>query len=243
MANIDPPPDQPPDQPDQPPDQPAAPPQPHFWTRVRQWTPGYGTVLVLIGVAYALCAAQTGTQPTAIALLVQLVTIAVIFRVSHVPHHIRQVASIILIIAAIAILIVWVSSAGGTSVKIGMTSAAVIFYGIAPAAIIGHQIHRNVVDAQTIFAVVSAYILIGMAFTFAYALASISGNIFSGQGVDSLSHLLFFSFTSLTTTGYGNYVPVTAMGQSIAIAEVLAGQLFIALAIARVVTAWIPRRH
>jgi hypothetical protein len=220
----------------------APPPPPRFWRRIGRWTPGYGSVLVLIGIAYALCAAQTGTQPTAIALLVQLLTVGVIFRVAHVRRSLRRFASVVLIVVAVGIVIVWVSGADGDGVKIVMSTAAVVFYGVAPAAIIGHQIHRDVVDAQTIFAVISAYILIGMFFTFTYVLASIPGNIFHGATVDSLSELLFFSFTSLSTTGYGNIVPVTAGAQTLAIAEILAGQLFIGLAIARVVTAWIPKR-
>jgi len=213
-----------------------------LWQRILAWTPGYGTVLILIGIAYALCAAQIGTQPTALALLMQLLTVGVIFRVSEVRPSLQRVAFVVLVVAAVAIAIVWASGAGGTAVKIGMTSAALVFYGVAPAAIIGHQIHRDIVDAQTIFAVVSGYVLIGMFFTFAYVLMSVSGNIFQGEGVSSLSQVLFFSFTSLSTTGYGNFVPVTAPGQTLAIAEILTGQLFIALAISRVVTAWIPRR-
>ncbi|GAA3892234.1 hypothetical protein GCM10022381_37440 [Leifsonia kafniensis] len=220
----------------------TAPPPTHFWARILSWTPGYGTVLVLIGIAYALCAAQTGTQPTAFALLVQLLTVGVIFRVAEVRKRIQDVATIILIVAAVGIAIVWASGAEGTGVKIALAMVAVVFYGVAPAAIIGHQIHRDIVDAQTVFAVISAYILIGMFFTFAYVLASIPGNIFQGEGVGSLSEILFFSFTSLSTTGYGNFVPVTASGQTLAIAEIITGQLFIGLAIARVVTAWIPKR-
>jgi hypothetical protein len=219
----------------------ASPPA-NFWERILAWTPGYGTVLVLIGIAYVLCAAQTGTQPTAVALLVQLLTAGVIFRVSKVPKALRTVATVVLIIAAVGVAIVWASGAEGTWVKIVMTTAAVVFYGLAPAAIIGHQIHRDIIDAQTIFAVVSAYVLIGMFFTFAYVLASIPGTLFPGEDVNSLSEILFFSFTSLSTTGYGNFVPTTAAGQSLAIAEILCGQMFIGLAIARVVTAWIPRR-
>ncbi|MGO4103610.1 potassium channel family protein [Leifsonia sp. YAF41] len=222
----------------------APPPVPpaHFWERIVAWTPGYGTVMLLIGVAYALCAAQIGLQPSALALLVQLLTVGVIFRVAEVKKVIRDVATVVLIVAAVGIALVWISGAEGTWVKVAMTAAAVVFYGVAPAAVIGHQIHRDVIDAQTIFAVVAAYILIGMFFTFAYVLASIPGNIFKGEGVGSLSEVLFFSFTSLSTTGYGNFVPVTATGQTLAIAEILAGQLFIGLAIARVVTAWMPRR-
>ena len=139
-------------------------------------------------------------QPSALALLVQLLTVGVIFRVAEVKKVIRDVATVVLIVSAVGIALVWISGAEGTWVKVLMATAAVVFYGVAPAAVIGHQIHRNVIDAQTIFAVVSAYILIGMFFTFAYVLASVEGNIFKGEGVGSLSEVLFFSFTSLSTT-------------------------------------------
>jgi hypothetical protein len=51
---------------------------------------------------------------------------------------------------------------------------------------------------------------------------------------------LFFSFTTLTTVGYGNVVPVNAFVQGIAIAEAISGQLFLVIAVARVVSGWKP---
>ncbi|WP_431279421.1 ion channel [Leifsonia poae] len=45
----------------------------------------------------------------------------------------------------------------------------------------------------------------------------------------------------MTTTGYGNLVPVTSGVQSVAIAEAITGQLFLVTAIARVVTGWTGR--
>jgi hypothetical protein len=63
---------------------------------------------------------------------------------------------------------------------------------------------------------------------------------FGAGHVDSLSSQLFFSFTTITTTGYGNLVPVTASVQSVAVAEAIVGQLFLVIAVARVVTAWRP---
>jgi hypothetical protein len=53
---------------------------------------------------------------------------------------------------------------------------------------------------------------------------------------------LFFSFTTLTTTGYGNYVPAGNPGQSFAVAEMLVGQLFLVTAVAKVINAYTPTR-
>ena len=56
-----------------------------------------------------------------------------------------------------------------------------------------------------------------------------------------MSQDLFFSFVTLTTTGYGNLVPAGNPGQSMAVLEALLGQLFLVTAVGKIVTAWRPR--
>jgi hypothetical protein len=57
-----------------------------------------------------------------------------------------------------------------------------------------------------------------------------------------MSDALFFSFVTLTTTGYGNLVPASNPGQSLAVMEAVLGQLFLVTAVAKIITAWKPRR-
>ena len=57
-----------------------------------------------------------------------------------------------------------------------------------------------------------------------------------------MSQALFFSFVTLTTTGYGTLVPATNPGQSLAVMEAVLGQLFLVTAVAKIITAWKPRR-
>jgi hypothetical protein len=57
-----------------------------------------------------------------------------------------------------------------------------------------------------------------------------------------MPQILFFSFTTLTTTGYGNLVPAANPGQTVAVAEMLLGQLFLITAFGKVVSAWQPAR-
>jgi hypothetical protein len=89
---------------------------------------------------------------------------------------------------------------------------------------------------------IAAYLMAGMAFAFAYrALGALqSGPLFGSQGEGSFSQDLFFSFTTLTTTGYGNLVPATNPGQTLAVSEMLIGQLFLVTAVAKVVSTWRP---
>ena len=93
------------------------------------------------------------------------------------------------------------------------------------------------VDLQTLVGFVTAYVMVGMMFTFVFNLiALVSAVPTFGEGtVDSLSSQLFFSFTTLTTTGYGNIVPVLPAVQGIAIFEAITGQLFLIVGVARIV--------
>ena len=56
-----------------------------------------------------------------------------------------------------------------------------------------------------------------------------------------MSQDLFFSFVTLTTTGYGDLVPAGNPGQSLAVLEALLGQLFLVTAVGKVVSVWRPR--
>ena len=49
------------------------------------------------------------------------------------------------------------------------------------------------------------------------------------------SDLIYFSFTTLTTVGYGDVHPVRRAARSLAVAEALIGQLYVAILIAGLV--------
>jgi Ion channel len=86
--------------------------------------------------------------------------------------------------------------------------------------------------------------MVGMSFAFAYrALGALqAGPFFGTQGEDNFSQDLLFSFTTLTTTGYGNLIPAVNPGQTLAVLEMLTGQLFLVTAVAKVVSSWRPGR-
>jgi hypothetical protein len=81
-----------------------------------------------------------------------------------------------------------------------------------------------------------------MAFAFVYRTLAVAGGgaFFGSQGEGTFPQDLFFSFTTLTTTGYGNLVPASNPGQTLAVSEMLIGQLFLVTAVAKVINAWQP---
>jgi hypothetical protein len=116
-------------------------------------------------------------------------------------------------------------------------------YLVAPISIVRHLGVRRVIDLETFLGSVAAYVLIGMSFAYLYRTLGVvqTAPFFGGQGDGRFPQDLFFSFTTLTTTGYGDLVPSGNPGQSLAVLEMLLGQLFLVTAVAKVVSGWRPR--
>ena len=90
---------------------------------------------------------------------------------------------------------------------------------------------------------VAAYLLLGLMWAFLYqAVALLSPEAFkraSIVGVDSINalqkDLIYYSFVTITTVGYGDIVPVHPFARMLAMIEALIGQLFPAILLARLV--------
>ena len=98
------------------------------------------------------------------------------------------------------------------------------------------------VDFRTILGAISVFTLLGLLFAFlfvAFANASHT-DFFTGVADPRSSDYLFFSYTTLTTTGYGNLVPAGTVGQSFAVFEMLLGQFFLVTLVAGLVSLWRP---
>jgi hypothetical protein len=204
--------------------------------------PEYGTVLLLIAVAYGLCATQATAKSNSITLLLQLVTVGIIFHAAGVGRILRTITYVVLLVAATLVTIASFIHVQGKELDIALSAAAMASYLVSPAVILNQQVRRPRIDVQTLLAAISAYLLVGMFFTFVYNLSGLISpvGIFGTVETNTLSAQLFFSFSSLTTTGYGNLVPVNSLGQTVAVTEAITGQLFLVVAVARVVTAWVP---
>ncbi|MCJ7557262.1 MAG: potassium channel family protein [Gammaproteobacteria bacterium] len=104
------------------------------------------------------------------------------------------------------------------------------------------------VNVNMIYGAVSVYMLIGLAFAFVYAgLAGLDPESFSGldQGPgarDLFLQIIYFSFVTLSTLGYGDILPVSDLARPLAYAEAIAGQLYLTVLVARLVGMHISER-
>ena len=97
------------------------------------------------------------------------------------------------------------------------------------------------VSVQSIFGAVSAYVIIGLMFASLYgAINQFTAGDFFVQGVAAatLKTFQYFSFTTLTTLGYGDYTAAQSGGQAVAVMEAMLGQIFLATLVARLVSAF-----
>lgn len=94
------------------------------------------------------------------------------------------------------------------------------------------------VTADTLKGGIALYVLMGVAWTVYYAvLFDFSPNSFDGViPSEALADLLHFSFTTLTTLGYGNILPMVAPARIASDLEAITGVLYPAILISRLVS-------
>ena len=98
---------------------------------------------------------------------------------------------------------------------------------------------------QTILGAVCVYLLWGFSYSFLYATIAIFSPtpFFLHAQPATSSTFLFFSYTTLTTVGYGNLIPASDLGQMRAMLEALLGQVSLVIIVARLVSLWGQERH
>jgi hypothetical protein len=206
----------------------------------------YGLVILLVMLSYGIAAAYGGSDVgRMVMILVQLVTVWLVFTVSEARRAQRLAGGMVLIVLALTAAVVL----GGLSVTQAQWATAlaegplllvlVALYALTPVVIVGHVVRRPGVDRAAFYGGVAAYLLIGMTYAFAYvALGELPGSspFFGAEGDGTTAQCLFFSFTTLTTTGYGDLVPAGNPGQSLAISEAVLGQLFLVTALGKIVS-------
>jgi len=102
----------------------------------------------------------------------------------------------------------------------------------------------EVMTADKLFGAAAAYLMIGSFWATAYALTNLFyPGSFPGLGdahKADLTDFLYFSYTVLTSTGFGDIVPKTRQARAICNVEQLTGVLYLAVLIARLAGVYPP---
>jgi len=129
------------------------------------------------------------------------------------------------------------------SLTILNTALRLIFLGFLLAVLLVQVFGEGPVTAHRIRGAIAVYLLLGGAWALLYHMVALTiPNSFHlpeglAAGDQALQRILtYFSFTTLTTTGFGDITPVHPMTRTLAMFEALTGQLYLVITMARLVS-------
>ena len=154
---------------------------------------------------------------------------------------VRTVAAAILVASAIGTVIgVHLGGDAGRGAASVWTAALLL---VTVTLLVRQILSHPSVTVQSIYGAISAYLLIGLMFAACYsAMYFLHGrSFFSGGQRGTASAFQYFSFTTLTTLGYGDFTAATSLGRAVAMLEAMTGQIFLATLVAKLVASFRPR--
>jgi hypothetical protein len=209
--------------------------------RAERVSDAFGLVLALVLLTYVLTSLMENRGWSSVVLTVATgATSVVALTSSHVRARLVRIA---ISLSLLTVLLAAIGAATGDHTWLNVASAIqVSLLTVAMAAVLRRVLTASEVGSRTILGALSVYAVLGILFTFVYgAIDRIqSGPFFEAHPHPVGSDFLFFSYTTLTTTGYGNLVPGGQPGQLVSGLEMMAGQIFLVTLVAGLVSLWRP---
>ena len=113
-----------------------------------------------------------------------------------------------------------------------------LFYGICLFVFLHRIFSETTVTADTIQGGIAVYFLSGLLWAFFYEtllLFNPDAILFSNHVLGKFSDIIYFSFVTMTTLGYGDIIPVSRMAKNLALLEAVWGQTYLTVLVARLV--------
>jgi hypothetical protein len=216
----------------------AAPRRRSFLAR-RTGTDDFGIVLSLLVTAYVAFALSSDLWVEVVVFVLYLFTLGLAVRTSAPMPRQKRFVRVALLVSAVVTLVAFVTLPRDVADAV-LDGVICVILMTALVVILDRILRRTAVTVQSLAGALSAYLIIGMFFASLFGVmdALTPGPFFaSGEEANSRS-FQYFSYTTLTTLGYGDYTAALFPGRSIATFEALVGQVFLAVLVARLVAAF-----
>lgn len=147
------------------------------------------------------------------------------------------------VLIGLAVVLRWFAAHGPQAPALSILGAAIwgVIALVAAYNAVRFSLSSVRIDAERVYAALSAYLLIGVCWGVVYAAMTrvLPGSLLSGGVVPpagiGMGDAIYFSFVTLATLGYGDLVPATPAMRGLAVFEAVIGQLYLALLVARLV--------
>ena len=160
-------------------------------------------------------------------------------------EHTKWVKAIISFLAIPSLILTWLDLFSDQSIiVISFAFFTILFIFVCTTSILYDVLLKAKVTLETLRGVICAYFLVAFMFSYIYFLIeyiepasfNINGKIIPIFPYPYyLAQMLYLSFITLLTIGFGDIVPVKDMGQTAVVLEGIIGQFYIAILVSRLV--------
>jgi hypothetical protein len=196
--------------------------------------PRYGSLLLILVVTYLLSAFTVAALVSAVQVLLFLAVVLIALRGGRFRRRTGQIIAVILLLGSAAAAILDLVDNKGPGAGVASLWTALILL-LAVFYIVRQVLAQPEITEQSIYGVVSAYMMIGLIFAAVYLAMFRFSSQFFVHGPDDTKTFQYFSFTTLTTLGYGDFTAASDAGRAVAVLEAIVGQMFLATLVARLV--------
>ena len=194
----------------------------------------FGLLLFFLICAYLLSAFAAGRWVTLVQVLLFNGTVLLALRNLRMAGYPARLAAVLVLVGSAVIITLLYTTDDGTGIA-GIWAGLILLAAVV--MIVQRVFIFASVTAQSIYGVLSAYLIVGLMFSaFFAALDRFAGGSFFADGQPANAQTLqYFSFTTLTTLGYGDFTAAGNVARAVAVLEALTGQIFLATLVARLV--------
>lgn len=201
-------------------------------------TARYGLVLALLLITFLfLGISPSGRFGPLITLVIESVTLLMVLSLAG-TRRLVMVGAIAASVLAITTGIVHTVHDSPADLTFTSTMSAFLVL-VAPVVLARSVIRRRILDIQAVLAAVALYVMIGLFFSYVYAViqGSSAHHVFFAQGPNATSSdFTYFSFTVLTTVGFGDLTAASGLGRTSSVFEAMVGQLYLVTVVALLVS-------
>jgi voltage-gated potassium channel len=156
-------------------------------------------------------------------------------------------AGMVFVVAGIALSIL-TANLDALPLKYGAALAMLGFLTVAIIHTLRQVVFGTELDLNRLVGAICVFLLLGIIWAFAYSLLELAvpdsfRGFSAGHGPGFDTGWLYFSFVTLTTLGYGDITPVSATARTLAYMQAIAGQFYVAVLVAGLVSAFIADRQ
>jgi voltage-gated potassium channel len=173
-------------------------------------------------------------------------TVTLLLTLFTCKHH-PIVKNLSIVLAIPAILLSWANLIHEEHwVFVGNVTFTILFLTLTASTVVYDVVKKAKVTLETLRGVICAYFMVAILFAYIYYLIEflIPGSFYLARSVSVfsyvhfLSEMMYFSFVTLLTIGYGDLYPIQGVSQTAAVIEGIIGQFYIAILVSRLVAVY-----